>query len=261
MRFWCSTARPRWPQPEEAPRAVIDAVAAAEPAALRGRNVITAWLGEHSARAARQLFADARIATYETPDSAVAGFMHRVRHQRNQELLMETPPARPDRVRARSRCGAARHRDRARRAENPGSTRKRPAPSSPPMASRSSPITLPAMPDEAAAVAATIGFPVALKIRSPDITHKTDVGGVALDLGDAERVRRRRAAMLDAGQGGTSRSAARRFSRAADDLGGRAPSSCSSGSSKTRSSGRWSSSARAAPRSRSCGIARSSCRR
>jgi len=63
---------------------------------LRDRNVITAWLGEHSARAARQLFAKARIATYETPDSAVGGFMHRVRHRRNQELLMETPPARSD---------------------------------------------------------------------------------------------------------------------------------------------------------------------
>src|SRR5689334_18708318 len=63
-------------------------------ATLRGRNVITAWLGEHSAKAARQRFADARIATYETPDSAVSGFLHRVHYRRNQELLMETPPAR-----------------------------------------------------------------------------------------------------------------------------------------------------------------------
>jgi acetyltransferase len=46
-------------QAEEAARAIIDVVA------------ITAWLGEHSARVARQLFAKARIATYETPDSAV----------------------------------------------------------------------------------------------------------------------------------------------------------------------------------------------
>src|SRR3984893_13624613 len=80
---------------EEAAGTVIDAVEGAERARLRGRNVITAWLGEHSARAARELFAKARIATYETPDSAVNGFMYRVRHRRNQELLMETPPARP----------------------------------------------------------------------------------------------------------------------------------------------------------------------
>src|SRR6516165_191295 len=56
-------------QAEDAARAVIDTVAAAGPAPLRGRNVINAWLGEHSAGAARQLFADARVATYETPDS------------------------------------------------------------------------------------------------------------------------------------------------------------------------------------------------
>jgi acetyltransferase len=58
-------------QTEEAARAIIDLVAAAEPTALRSSNVITAWLGEHSARVARQLFTKARIATYETPDSPV----------------------------------------------------------------------------------------------------------------------------------------------------------------------------------------------
>src|SRR6516164_1281459 len=79
-------------QAEDTARAVIDTVAAVGAAPLRRRNVITAWLGEHSARAARQLFANARIATYETPDSAVTGFLHRVHHRRNQELLMETPP-------------------------------------------------------------------------------------------------------------------------------------------------------------------------
>jgi acetyltransferase len=55
----CPTALAR---AEDAARAVIDTVVTAGSAALRGRNVITAWLGEHSARAARQLFADARIA-------------------------------------------------------------------------------------------------------------------------------------------------------------------------------------------------------
>ncbi|MGQ9598286.1 MAG: acetate--CoA ligase family protein [Anaerolineae bacterium] len=43
--------------------------------------------------------------------------------------------------------------------------------------------------DEAAAVAAHIGFPVVLKIESPDILHKTDVGGVVLGLDSAEEVR------------------------------------------------------------------------
>lgn len=43
--------------------------------------------------------------------------------------------------------------------------------------------------DEAAARASAIGFPVAMKIASPDILHKTDVGGVALNLNSADEVR------------------------------------------------------------------------
>ncbi len=44
--------------------------------------------------------------------------------------------------------------------------------------------------DEAAAAADRLGYPVALKVVSPDILHKTDVGGVALHLADAGGVRR-----------------------------------------------------------------------
>jgi acetyltransferase len=52
-------------------------------------------------------------------------------------------------------------------------------------------------PDEAASLAATVGFPIALKIRSPDITHKSDVGGVVLNLGSTDRVRREAEGMLE----------------------------------------------------------------
>ncbi|MGE0315698.1 MAG: acetate--CoA ligase family protein [Lautropia sp.] len=50
--------------------------------------------------------------------------------------------------------------------------------------------------DEAAAHARRLGFPVVLKIASPDIAHKTDVGGVALDLADEAAVRRAHARLL-----------------------------------------------------------------
>jgi acetyltransferase len=50
--------------------------------------------------------------------------------------------------------------------------------------------------DEAMRAAEAVGFPVALKIVSPDITHKTEVGGVVLDLRDRAAVERAASAML-----------------------------------------------------------------
>jgi acetyltransferase len=171
-------------------------VAAAGPGALRNRNVVTAWLGEHSARAARQLFADARIPTYETPDSAVTGFLYRVHHRRNQELLMETPPARldtfePDIAAVRRAIAAA---------LAAGKSWLDAAEAGVILSAYGLPLAahhFASDPDQAAAVAATAGFPVALKILSPEITHKSDVGGVALNLGNAHRVLREATAMLE----------------------------------------------------------------
>jgi acetyltransferase len=186
--------------PEAAARAVIDTVRAAEPGALRDRNVITAWLGEHSVGAARHLFTEAVIATYETPDSAIGAFMHRVRLRRNRELLMETPPARPDAFEP--------DREAARRAIaaalTAGESWLGPTETRAVLASYG--ISLveshsASNTEEAAAVSASIGFPVALKIRSPDITHKSDVGGVALNLRDADQVRRQAEAMIERVEG------------------------------------------------------------
>ena len=183
-------------QPEEAARAVTEAVATAEPEVLRGRNIITAWLGEHSARAARQLFVQARIATYETPDSAVTGFLHRVRYRRNQQLLMETPPARsdafvPDIATARRIIATA---------LGTGKAWLDPEETGAILTAYGIPLVanyLAGDPHHAASLAEKIGFPIALKILSPDITHKSDVGGVALNLGNADRVRSEAAAMVE----------------------------------------------------------------
>jgi acetyltransferase len=181
--------------PEEAARAVVDTLAAVVPQARRGRNIFTAWLGEYSAATARRLFKEARIPTYGTPDEAVTGFLQRVRYQRNRVLLMETPPARPDpfepdTAAARSAIAAANAAGRSwLEAEEVASVLSAygiPTPTARGVAD----------PDEAAAAAAAIGFPVALKIRSRDISHKSDVGGIALDLGDAAAVRTEAAALL-----------------------------------------------------------------
>ncbi|HTW51245.1 MAG TPA: CoA-binding protein, partial [Stellaceae bacterium] len=65
--------------PDDAARAVIDTIGAHSAA----RNVFTAWLGEETAAPARRRFELAGTPTYETPEAAVAGFLHRVRYQQN----------------------------------------------------------------------------------------------------------------------------------------------------------------------------------
>ncbi|WP_261818229.1 bifunctional acetate--CoA ligase family protein/GNAT family N-acetyltransferase [Vibrio gallicus] len=54
-------------------------------------NLLTNWLGETSAKQARNLFAEAGIPTYRTPESSVTAFMHLIRYRASQIQLMETP--------------------------------------------------------------------------------------------------------------------------------------------------------------------------
>ena len=181
--------------PEEAARAVIDTAATAPQDMLSGRNIFTAWLGEHSAAAARRLFSAARIPTYDSPEAAVSGLLHRVRSQHNRVLLMETPPTRPDPFEpdveaVRTIIASALGRDRS-WLDAEEATAVLAAYGIPqPLAQNAVDA------EEAATAAAMIGFPVALKIRSPDITHKTDTGGVALDVTDEAQVRQQTAALL-----------------------------------------------------------------
>jgi acetyltransferase len=182
-------------RPSQAARAVIDTLAATRPSQLLGRNVLTAWLGERAAAPARRRFAEARIATFDTPDAAVRGFMHRVHYRRNQELLLETPAARGDdfapdtqavhAIIARALSAGPAWLD----AEDVWAV----------LGAYGIPLPKSRMigdAEAAATAAAAIGFPVVLKIRSPDITHKSDVGGVALNLSSPEQVRAEALAML-----------------------------------------------------------------
>jgi acetyltransferase len=59
-------------------------------------GVLSCWLGDGPAEAARQLFLEKGIPSYETPRDAVRGFMQMFRYRRSQEALMETPPNIPE---------------------------------------------------------------------------------------------------------------------------------------------------------------------
>ena len=167
----------------EAAKAVIDAVGN-----KGSMPIFTSWVGDVSAREARRLFAGRRIPTYNTPEQAVRAFMHMVNYQRNQTLLMETPASvpedfTPDPELVRGIVEQALADNRA-WLDEPESKKV--------LAAYGIPVAetqLASTPDEAAACATQIGEAVAIKIVTPDITHKSDVGGVALDLASPSAVR------------------------------------------------------------------------
>ena len=76
------------------------------------KNVLSCWLGGSSVAAARQVFADAGLPTYDTPEKAVNGFLQISQYRRNQYLLMEVPAgvpttSAPERAAARALVTAA----------------------------------------------------------------------------------------------------------------------------------------------------------
>ncbi|WP_027720712.1 bifunctional acetate--CoA ligase family protein/GNAT family N-acetyltransferase [Maridesulfovibrio zosterae] len=151
------------------------------------RMVLTAWLGSGMSRKSRRVFSHAGIPTYESADQAVRAFMYMAEYQRNQELLTETPDSLPtdffpDTTTARDIVHNAITEGRELLNE-PESRRVLAAYGLPVVETK---VALSAR--EAVIAADEIGCPVALKIRSPQISQPYDVGGVVLDLESTEKV-------------------------------------------------------------------------
>jgi len=151
------------------------------------RNVLACWLGGDAVAQARRLFSEAGIPIYDTPEDAVRSFMQIVQYRRNQNLLMQVPPSLPhdfvpdkDKARKIVRAALAEGRSMLSEAEGKELIAAYGIPTVETRIARS--------PEEAAQCARQIGFPVALKILSPDINHKSDVGGVLLDIETDEAV-------------------------------------------------------------------------
>ncbi|WP_429164705.1 GNAT family N-acetyltransferase [Aeromonas rivipollensis] len=158
-------------------------------------NILTNWAGEYSAQEGRRLFNEAGIPTYRTPESAVTAFMHMVEYRRNQKQLMETPASlQGDRLDV-ERCQQLLRQalDRKQRVLDTHLAQ--------PIMQAAGLTTLPTwiVSDaiEAALTAEQIGYPVAVKLRSPDIAHKSEVHGVMLNLRTSAEVAQAADAILD----------------------------------------------------------------
>ncbi|MDD3313166.1 bifunctional acetate--CoA ligase family protein/GNAT family N-acetyltransferase [Pseudodesulfovibrio sp.] len=151
------------------------------------RMVLTAWLGSGAAEESREVFRKADIPTYDTPTHAVRAFLYMAEYLQNQEMLIETPDSLPtdffpdtDRAREIVRAALAEGRDALTEPEAKDI-----------LAAYGIPVVetrIAVSAKEAVIAADALGYPVAVKVRSPQIPQPYDVGGVLLDLETPERV-------------------------------------------------------------------------
>ena len=152
------------------------------------KPLLTCWMGDASVGEARGALNAAMIPTFRTPEAAVGAFGNIASFYQNQQMLQQTPPpltslAAPDVEGARLLIESVLIERRSVLTEMESKTL---------LSAFHIPVTqtlLARSANEAMMIATQIGFPVALKIDSPDISHKSDVGGVALNVMHATAVR------------------------------------------------------------------------
>ncbi|SIR26269.1 acetyltransferase [Aeromonas sp. RU39B] len=157
-------------------------------------NILTNWAGEYTAQEGRKLFNEAGIPTYRTPESAVVAFMHMVEYGRNQRQLMETP-ATLEGALDQEACARLLQQARERQQHRLDTHLARPLLAAAGLTTLDTWIVGDAI--EATLTADQLGYPVALKLRSPDIAHKSDVHGVVLNLRTSTEVAQAADAILD----------------------------------------------------------------
>jgi acetyltransferase len=155
-----------------------------------GKPVLASWMGGAEVAAGEQILNQAGIPTFQFPDSAVRAFNYMWKYSYNLKGLYETPTL-PQHADAELQRGKAAR--ILREAREQGRTLLTEYESKQLLASYGIPTVetrIAVTEEEAVKAAEEIGFPVVLKLHSLTITHKTDVGGVLLNLRDAEAVRK-----------------------------------------------------------------------
>ncbi len=158
-------------------------------------TVLTNWCGEFSSQEARRLFSDAGLPPTVRRRARSPAFMHMVEYRRNQKQLRETPVL-PDSLTANTSEAHA----LLQQAIEDGATTLDTHEVSPVLRAygiHTLPTWIAADSAEAVHIAEQIGYPVALKLRSPDIPHKSEVQGVMLYLRTAAEVQQAADAMID----------------------------------------------------------------
>ncbi|MBX7207570.1 MAG: acetate--CoA ligase family protein [Verrucomicrobiaceae bacterium] len=175
------------------PQAMTDPTAVAEKiaplAAEFGKPLLCSWMGGHAVRDGRRIMNAARIPTHDYPDEAARAFVSMWERRKRLEWLAET-------MRASARCTPAATSGGVdaiiANARASGRTLLSETEAKSVLKASGIPVVetfIATSEDEAVARAEQIGFPVVLKLHSATITHKSDVGGVKLNLHSADAVR------------------------------------------------------------------------
>lgn len=174
------------PQAMTRPTEAAEAVVAV--AKQSSKPVIACWMGEAQVAEGRQRFKDAGIPHFSTPEPAVEVFSYLSAYYENQRLLMQTPGpiakgTDPDVAGARLIIESALSQGRSvlTEVESKALLSAFRIPVAQTLIARE--------PTEAMLMAQQMGFPVAMKINSQTISHKSDVGGVRLGLSSGHAVR------------------------------------------------------------------------
>ena len=174
------------------PQAMTDPTATARAlvrhARIEGKPVLAAWMGGEEVEEGSAILREAGIPTFAYPDTACILFNHLWQYADNLRSLYETPalPGAPERGEFREEVDQI-----IADVTAEGRTLLTEYESKKVLAAYGIPITdteLAQTPEEAVAAADEIGYPVVAKLLSRTVTHKTDVGGVVLNLRDAEAV-------------------------------------------------------------------------
>ncbi|MCX9085812.1 MAG: GNAT family N-acetyltransferase [Candidatus Methanoperedens sp.] len=168
--------------PDELSRKIAEVMADAS------KPLITVWMGGRKVAEATKISNQNGIPTYETPEEAVKTYFYMYRYASNLKLLYETPADIPvDQAPPKSNLKAL-----IRKAIKEGRTVLDEEESKRFLGNYGIPTTKPRLSrsiDEAVSIAYNIGYPVVIKISSPDISHKSDVRGVVIGISNEEELR------------------------------------------------------------------------
>ena len=169
-------------QPTEVAQAVIE-VSNATPKAI-----IACWMGQEHVEEGRLAMENAGIPAFRMPETAVELYYHISTYYRNQTLLLQTPygaasisPQETEGAKMLVEAVLQEHRKVLSEMESKAILRAFRIPVAQTMVART--------PTEALLLAEQIGFPVAMKVDSPDLVRKSDAGGVRLNITNAPSVR------------------------------------------------------------------------